>query len=283
MRTPILFVGGGHMATAMVRGLLSGQWPMSDISIVEPNEAQAAHLRQSLGVRVLGGLPDEPVGPDAVVLWAVKPQVMQGVVAGAAGRLKAALHISIAAGVNTTSLCAWLESARVVRAMPNTAAIVNSGVTGLFAAATELTASDRTLVERIVGGIGACFWVSSDEAMDAVTAVSGSGPAYVFHFLEGLQAAAEQLGFEPAQARRMALLTAQGAVCQALQSDEALSVLRERVTSKGGTTAAALAVLDQEDTQGATVAAVRAAFRRAQVLGSELAGNAGDKGGCNRP
>lgn len=256
------------MATAMVRGLLAGRWPVSDIAIVEPNEAQAAHLRQSFGVRVLGYPPDEAVGPDVVVLWAVKPQVLQSVVAGAAGRLKAALHISIVAGVNTASLCAWLESRRVVRAMPNTAAIVNSGVTGLFAAATEVTASDRTLVERIVGGIGAFFWVSGDEAMDAVTAVSGSGPAYVFHFLEGLQAAAMQLGFEPAQARRMALLTAEGAVRQALRSDEALSALRERVTSKGGTTAAALALFERHDTRNITIAAVQAAFHRAKELGA---------------
>ncbi|MET3382035.1 pyrroline-5-carboxylate reductase [Variovorax paradoxus] len=279
MHTLIIFIGGGHMATAMVRGLLAGRWPATDISIVEPNEAQAAHLRQSLGVHVLQQLPDEPVGPHAVVLWAVKPQVLRGVVGGAAGRLKAALHISIAAGVNTASLCAWLESTRVVRAMPNTAAIVNSGVTGLFAAAAEVTASDRTLVERIVGGIGAFFWVSGDEAMDAVTAVSGSGPAYVFHFLEGLQAAAVQLGFEPAQAKRMALLTAEGAVRQALESDEALNVLRERVTSKGGTTAAALAIFDQHDAQGTTVAAALAAFQRAQ----QLAGSGGNQSSCAYP
>jgi pyrroline-5-carboxylate reductase len=138
-----------------------------------------------------------------------------------------------------------------------------------------MTASDRTLVERIVGGIGACFWVSRDEAMDAVTAVSGSGPAYVFHFLEGLQAAAEQLGFEPAQARRLALLTAEGAVRQALQSDETLSVLRERVTSKGGTTAAALAVFEQHDLRNIISAGVHAAFQRAQELGGELSAEGG--------
>lgn len=271
MRTPILFIGGGHMAMAMVRGLLSSQWPVSDISIVEPNEVRAAHLRQSLGVRVLGCLLDEPVGPDVVVLWAVKPQVLQDVATGASGRLKAALHISIAAGVNTASLCTWLESTRVVRAMPNTAAIVNSGVTGLLAAAAEVTPSDRALVEQVVGGIGAFFWVSSDEAMDAVTAVSGSGPAYVFHFLEGLEAAAIRQGFEPALARRMALLIAEGAVRQALQSDEPLHILRDRVTSKGGTTAAALAVFDRQGAQGTTVAAVEAAYQRAKELGAALA------------
>ena len=162
---------------------------------------------------------------------------------------------------------------RTVKASP-TAALVSAGVTGLFAADGAMD-DDRALTERLLSSTGKLFWVDSDERMDAVTAVSGSGPAYVFHFLEGLQSAAQAVGFSSEQARELALLTAAGAVKQAIAEHESLATLRERVTSKGGTTNAALKVLDQKETQAAITAAVRAAYARAAEMADDF-GRAGD-------
>lgn len=266
----ITFIGGGNMASAIVGGMHAKSWPMQSISIVEPNAVAAEAIRTRFGVQVYTSAQELPMAKERLVVWAVKPQVLRSVIHGAQG-LQKALHLSIVAGVATSSLHAWLGTRRVVRTMPNTAAMVNSGVTGLYAEDASVSEQDRKLVESVVGGIGSFFWVQSDTAMDAVTAVSGSGPAYVFHFLEGLQAAAEGLGFSPDEARRIALLTAEGAVQQALASNDALSLLRERVTSKGGTTAAALNVYAERDLTQITAAAVNAAFARAQQLAVELA------------
>jgi pyrroline-5-carboxylate reductase len=267
--TSTTFIGGGNMATALIKGLLENGRPPKEISVVELNEEARGRLHETFGVQACGSVDELPPDHSRVVVWAVKPQVLRTAVRQAQA-LRSALHVSIAAGIRAASLCEWLGTQRVVRAMPNTAAMVNRSVTGLYAASDAVSADDRELIESLMTGIGGFFWVQNDESMDAVTAVSGSGPAYVFHFLEGLQAAAVNLGFDQAQARRLALLTFEGAVQQALQTEDSFSLLRERVTSKGGTTAAALEVFNAHKTNEVTIAAVNAAFKRAQELAHQL-------------
>lgn len=267
MNEPITFIGGGNMASAMIAGLLQVGWSGEDITVIEREADQRKRLRDTFQVMTSDACDGSTHA--RVVVWAVKPQALREVADRWAPSMAGVLHISIAAGIETVDLCRWLGSERVIRAMPNTAAMVSSGVTGLCAA-PGVTAGDKTLAERIVRGTGVFFWVDDDERMNAVTAVSGSGPAYAFHFMEGLQKAATALGFDDVRARELALRVVEGAVRQALASPEPLSVLRERVTSKGGTTAAALEVLDASDTQGATLRAIQAAYARAGQLASEL-------------
>ncbi|MCT9811245.1 pyrroline-5-carboxylate reductase [Acidovorax sp. Be4] len=265
----LAFIGGGQMASAMVAGLLrAGQDPAS-ILVVEPTPAQRAHLEQTLQVST-AACADARLSAADVVVWAVKPQVLRQAADAARAHLGAALHVSIAAGLSLQTLSDWLHSQRVVRAMPNTAALVGAGVTGM-AAAEGVSAADRQLAASVLAATGHCFWVDSDERIDAVTAVSGSGPAYVFHFLEAFQAAAQTLGFDTEAARELVLRTAAGAVAQA-QLGEPFGMLRARVTSPQGTTAAALNCLDAQGTPQAMQAAVRAAYERAAALSLELSG-----------
>lgn len=276
MAESIAFIGGGNMASAIIQGLVRGGWAAADLTVIERDEAQRARLANALGVRSFASCREW--GDQAnVVIWAVKPDALQEVATASAAQLHGALHISIAAGITTGDLCDWLHSKRVVRAMPNTATMVLCAVTGLCAAA-GVTIDDRALAERLFGAVGVAFWVGDDARMNAVTAVSGSGPAYAFHFMEGLQAAAAAVGFEAAQCRELALRVVEGAVRQAIASEESLSTLRERVTSKGGTTAAALSVLDRHDTRAATVEAVLAAYARAVELASGLSRRPGKQG-----
>lgn len=266
----VVFVGGGNMAAALIGGLVgSGHAPQA-IVVTDPNEAQLARLANSYGVQTTPD-PQRACADASVIVWAVKPQVLREAARSIDLEGHEALHVSVAAGVRLVDLAAWFGSLRVVRAMPNTAALVASGTTGLFAPAGASMA-DRNLAERIFRPVGHVFWVDSDEMMDAVTAVSGSGPAYVFHFLEAFQRAAEELGFPRDRARELVLLTSQGAIAQALKATEPLTTLRERVTSKKGTTEAALRCLDARNTQAALVDAVKAAAHRARELADEISG-----------
>jgi pyrroline-5-carboxylate reductase len=256
------------MASALVRGLLRSSWNATRIAVVEPNEAQRAKLEAELSVQALSR-PDALLRDAPVIVWAVKPQVLHDAIVGAARSLSGQLHVSICAGVSTSALAHRLVSRRIVRAMPNTPALVGSGVTGLFAL-PEVTAADRQLVESLFAPTGHSFWVDSDERIDAVTALSGSGPAYVFEFLACLQAAAQDLGFDEATARDMVVRTAAGALAQATADPSPLRTLRERVTSKGGTTAAALDVLQGQHFPGLLARAVRSAYDRAGELSREF-------------
>lgn len=267
-RPALAFIGGGQMASALASGLIKAGWAASSIVIVEPVEAQRARLVDSLGVRVTSA-PDATLGAADVVIWAVKPQVLRDAVAQTAPFLGAPLHISIAAGVRSEDLAAWLTSRRVVRVMPNTAALVGAGVSGIVAL-EGVGDEDRRFVAEILAATGYSFWVESDERLDAVTAVSGSGPAYVFHFMQSFQAAARALGFSEAEARDLVIKTTAGAVKQASASDAEFSTLRQNVTSKRGTTEAALDVLERHETGKALKAAVRAAYERAGELSHEL-------------
>lgn len=263
----LAFIGGGQMAEALLAGLAAAGRPLAAVLVVEPAPERRALLAQRFGVRT-APQADERLRDAGLLLWAVKPQALPQAMAAALPFLGDPLHVSIAAGVPLASLCAGLRSARVVRAMPNTSALVGAGVTGI-AAADGVPDQDRQAVEALLAPTGFCFWVADDARLDAVTAVSGSGPAYIFHFLEAWQAAAESLGFTPALARNLVLRTAAGAVEQA-GAGEPFAALRTRVTSKGGTTEAALAVLDARATPAALHAALQAAHARAGALSREL-------------
>ncbi|WP_051237608.1 pyrroline-5-carboxylate reductase [Ottowia thiooxydans] len=267
LRSTLAFVGGGQMASAMIAGLLKGGRSPASILVIEPTAAQREHLEQTFGVMAAERADTRFTRADLIV-WAVKPQIFQQALHEARGHLGAALHISIAAGLPLTVLSGWLKTDRVIRAMPNMAALVGAGVTGMVAA-EGVSEVDRSCAAQVLAATGHCFWVESDERLDAVTAVSGSGPAYVFHFLESFQLAAEALGFTTELARDLVLRTTAGAVEQA-KLGEPYGTLRARVTSKRGTTEAALAVLDERATPQALRDAVYAAHARASELSQEL-------------
>lgn len=264
----LAFVGGGQMASALAGGLIQAGWPAQHILVVEPTASQRSKLEASLGVRTIERA-DESLNAADVIVWAVKPQVLREAVAATRAFIGSPLHVSIAAGISSEDLAAWTGSRRIVRVMPNTAALVGAGVSGTLAL-DGVTPSDRELVTQILSGTGSSFWVEFDERLDAVTAVSGSGPAYVFHFLEAFQRAAQALGFSERDARDLVLQTAAGAVLQARSSDTSFATLRQSVTSKRGTTEAALAVLDGKETGQALEAAVHAAYLRAGELAKEF-------------
>ena len=269
----IVFLGGGNMATALIGGMLATGFEPESITVIERASDAGARLAERFGIRVVAEAAQAGLPADALVL-AVKPQQMKEAVADLAGRLGGTLVVSIAAGLRATDIARWLGGhRRLVRCMPNTPALIGAGITGLFAD-PSVDGDGRALAERLLQAVGATVWVDDEAAIDAVTAISGSGPAYVFHFIEALEAAAGAFGFDAATARKLAIDTVLGAARLAADSDEAPATLRERVTSKGGTTAAALEVMRQRDLMGLVAAATEAAERRGRELGVELGGEA---------
>ena len=266
--TKICFVGGGNMASAMLAGLRKKHLTL-DCHVVEPF-AEAREKLAALNVTVYPAVHRAAVaGADAVVL-AVKPQVLGQVCRELLPCLDGELIVSIAAGVRINTLTRWLGGhSRIVRTMPNTPALIGQGVTGVYAPAL-LAATDLATATELMQSTGVVLSVENEAMIDAVTAVSGSGPAYVFHWIESMLAAAEDVGFNAADARTLVLGTLKGATALAEASDVSPGVLRERVTSKGGTTAAALAVLNERDVAGAMLQAVRAAKDRGADLGDLL-------------
>lgn len=262
----IVFVGAGNMAEALVRGLLAGAvCPASHLTVTDVRAEQLAHFRSTFGV---SGTQDNAVaaaGADVLFL-AVKPQQLPEVVKGLAPHLQpGALVISIAAGVKTATLEAGLGgAARVVRAMPNTPALVGAGVTAICPG-RHATSDDVDRADLLLRSVGTVVRVAESD-MDAVTAVSGSGPAYVFYFMEALLDGAQKLGLAPALARQLVYGTLTGAALLAEKSDVGPGTLRERVTSKGGTTAAALEVVRARAVAEAWVDALAAARQRSVEL-----------------
>jgi pyrroline-5-carboxylate reductase len=257
------------MATALITGLLRKGRPPDEISVVEIDAAARARLARDAGVEAHAEAAAGVAGAECIVL-AVKPQQMRDVALALRPLVGNALVITIAAGIRHVDLARWLGGyARIVRAMPNTPALVLAGVTGLFAA-PAVADQDRKLAEEILGAAGTTLWVEREEEMDAVTAVSGSGPAYVFYFIEALQQAARGLGFGESAARALAIETFSGAVKLAAESPDDAATLRARVTSRGGTTERAIAELDKHRVREAIVSAVRAAAERSRELGVEL-------------
>ena len=204
------------------------------------------------------------------MVWAVKPQVFKQAALESAAHLPAhALHLSVAAGIRTESMAHWLGSERIVRAMPNTPALVGLGMTGLYARAA-VSAAEREQVQALLAGTGRTLWLPQESDLDAVTALSGSGPAYVFYFLEAMRRAGTELGLSPAAATELAIGTFVGAAQLAQSSSEPPELLRQRVTSKGGTTHAALSALEAAQVADSFVAAIAAAHRRAREMGDEF-------------
>ena len=266
--TTIAFIGGGNMASAIIGGLLHQGLDASRIEIVEPWAEARTRLQTQFGITAHEA-PSAALARCALVVWAVKPQTFRDAAAQARAHTQHALHLSVAAGIRSDSIAQWLGSERIVRAMPNTPALVGKGMTGLFARAA-VSAQERDLVEAVVATTGAHVWLNEEAHLDAVTALSGSGPAYVFYFLEAMVQAGTGMGLTEAQARQLAIGTFTGAAELARASADPLELLRERVTSKGGTTYAALTSMEASGVKAAFVQAMQAAQTRAAELGDEF-------------
>ncbi|MBN8438110.1 MAG: pyrroline-5-carboxylate reductase [Candidatus Accumulibacter propinquus] len=269
----ITFLGGGNMANAMIGGLVKTGFSAADIAVIELGAQGRAKLRLVYGVRCYEAPTAAALDCDAVLL-SVKPQQLRDACEPLLRHLKQQLIISIAAGLRLADVSRWLGGyGKIVRAMPNTPALIGAGVTGLYAL-PGVSMAERLGAERILQAVGSTLWIADEAQMDAVTAISGSGPAYVFLFIEALQQAAKELGLTPAQARQLSIDTVLGAAKLASQSDEAASVLRERVTSKGGTTEAALRTMAERGVKEGFIAGVFAANARGRELGELLGGDA---------
>ncbi|HEY4371437.1 MAG TPA: pyrroline-5-carboxylate reductase [Burkholderiales bacterium] len=265
----ISFIGGGNMASAIIGGLKRQGFAASDLHVVEPFAQGRDRLTGEFGVAV-SEKADAALAQAAVIVLAVKPQQMREAVAPIVPHLKSQLVVSIAAGIRLTDLSRWLSGySRLVRCMPNTPALIGAGITALYAN-TTVDGAGRAAAEQVLAAVGRAVWVDDEALIDPVTAVSGSGPAYVFYFLEAMQQAGGELGLPDATTRELALETFIGAARLAAQSPETFATLRERVTSKGGTTAAALAVMNQHKIREAFIEALKAASARGKELGEEM-------------
>ncbi len=265
----IAFIGGGNMAQALIGGLADKLTAAAHIHVVDINEAALAALRDKFGVTTATVAGDAVAAADVIVL-SVKPQQMREVVATLKPLVKQQLLLSIAAGIRAADLSRWLDGhGAIVRTMPNTPALVGKGITGAVAMA-GVSDSQRQTADAILRAVGDTVWLDDESKIDAVTALSGSGPAYVFYFIEAMQAAAVELGLTEAQGRELAEATFAGAAELAMRSDEPVSLLRERVTSKGGTTYAALVSMEASGVKPAIVKALHAAAARGKELGDEF-------------
>jgi pyrroline-5-carboxylate reductase len=239
----ITFIGGGNMASALIAGLAGQLTAGANIHVVDPNPEQLARLADSFGVSTATQIDGQP------------------------------LLLSIAAGIRGVDLARWLGGyGAIVRTMPNTPALIGRGITGMVAMG-GVTAAQKNAADDIMKAVGATVWLDDEALIDPVTAVSGSGPAYVFYFIEAMQQAAQELGLTQEQGKQLALATFAGASQLAAQSPDEVSVLRERVTSKGGTTYAALMSMEQSGVRQAIIEAVKAASARGRELGEQLGGD----------
>lgn len=270
----LTFIGGGNMASALLGGLIAQGFDANTICVADPYQPSLDALAKTYGVKTTTD-NNKAVSEADIVILAVKPQVLKDVCQGmaAATQKKNPLIISIAAGITLSSLQSWLgESLAIVRCMPNTPALVQTGASGLYANA-QVSQNQKQQTEAILSAIGMSVWVDSEKQIDAVTAVSGSGPAYFFLVMEAMQAAGEALGLSAETAQQLTLQTALGAAKMAIASDVDAAELRRRVTSPGGTTAAALQVFEDNNLRALFHKALSAADQRSQ----EMAGELGDK------
>jgi pyrroline-5-carboxylate reductase len=268
----LAFIGGGNMAAALIGGLTKKGISGKQMAVADPSAEQLQRLSRNYGIVATADNAEAVRGAE-VVIFAVKPQQMRSVALALAGSLAAArpLVLSVAAGIPHAALSRWLGGeVPIVRTMPNRPALNGFGATGLFAP-PSVGAAHRALAESIMAAVSATVWVDHESQMDTVTALSGSGPAYFFLFMEALEAAARDRGLPADVAHQLTLETAFGAAQMARQSADSLATLREQVTSKGGTTAAALAVLDAAGLRAIVGHAVAAADRRSAELAAEFA------------
>lgn len=281
----LCFLGGGNMASALIGGFLDSHMPITQIHVVEPATQTRDALTQRFlakaktkGIEFSTDARDCPASiaaqaPHVWIILAVKPQQMKEACTQASTHVKALLtqgHIlSIAAGISVDALSAWCGNNKIVRAMPNTPALVGRGVTGLFGAGT-VSAQARQEAAQLMQAVGQTVWIDQESLMDAVTALSGSGPAYVFRFIEALIQAGEQLGLSREQSGILAIQTLEGTLALLKSSEDSPAQLREKVTSKGGTTAAALASLDEAGFMDVIAQALRAARDRGTEMSRDF-------------
>lgn len=271
MSERIAFIGGGNMASAIIGGLISQGIAPSDIDVVEPFEEARDKLKTLFGLAPhaqAGGYLTEA----RLVVWAVKPQTFKEAALRVRFHTKSALHLSVAAGIRSDSIAHWLGCERVIRAMPNTPALIGKGITALFAR-PAVTPDDKKRVERVMSSTGDLLWLDAEAQLDAVTALSGSGPAYMFYFMEAMVSAGIDMGLTRAQAHELTVATFIGAGELARASEDPPEILRQRVTSKGGTTHAALSSMENDNVKTQFVRALHAARRRARELGDEFGGS----------
>lgn len=267
--TRIAFIGGGNMAQALMIGLQQRGFPMSNITVIDPDASKHAELQAKLGVHTSEVLSAAALAVDAVVL-AVKPQQLQAVAQSLAPHLQSQLVISVAAGIRTGDLSRWLDGYQtLIRTMPNTPAQIQAGITGAYAL-PAVSASQREIADQLLQAAGEVVWLEAEDQLDAVTAISGSGPAYVFLMIEALTAAGVALGLSEAQSQQLSLATFKGASLLAASSATPVATLREQVTSKGGTTEQGLISMREHDIHGMMQHAAAQAARRAKELGDQL-------------
>lgn len=267
----IAFVGAGNMASALIGGMLADGTPADSISASDPDQDKLSALAQRLGIQILDS--NQQAAQADVLVLAVKPQALRRVAEELSEtvQLNRPLVLSIAAGVRSSTLNEWLGGqVALVRSMPNTPAMVQSGATALFAT-PQVNATQREMAETILRSVGLTCWLQDEAQMDAVTALSGSGPAYFFLVMEAMEEAAIQLGLEGETARLLTLQTALGAARMALESDAAPAQLRQNVTSPGGTTEQALRSFEQDGLRACFARALTAAQQRSAELATQLA------------
>ena len=262
----VAFVGGGNMSSALIGGLIKAGADSARILVVEPFAEQRVRLGQRFAGLELLAAPGASLRAAQAVVWAVKPQQFAQAASDSRAYLGDALHVSIMAGVRCGAIARQTGASRMVRTMPNTPALIGRGITGLFAS-VQASAADRAVADALLAPAGARVWVEREEQLDAVTAVSGSGPAYVFLLAEELARAGVEAGLPEALATRLARETVAGSGELLHRSELSSATLRQNVTSPGGTTAAALAVLTGPDgMQSLLTRAVAAATKRSKEL-----------------
>ncbi len=270
----ITFIGAGNMATALIGGLVHDKFPPKSICASDVNDQKLTHLEEAYGINTSGDNKSAISEADVIVL-SVKPQMMCEICQDIATvvQQKQPLIISVAAGLNTDHLSGWLgEKAAIVRAMPNTPALIKAGATGLFAN-EYVSQAQKEVAEKIMRAVGVVLWIDNEEHMDLVTALSGSGPAYYFKIMESLEKAACEMGLPPKTAHLLTLQTALGAARLAIESDDTLSTLREKVTSPGGTTEKGLETMQQAGVEQMLKSTLQAATTRAAELAKEYGEN----------
>lgn len=289
----LMIIGGGNMATALIGGLLQSKAPITHLHVIEPDAGARERLMARFSASMHGNGIELTLDPATVsqsfaavstgsatndhahtwIMLAVKPQQMRQACEGAASEVKTllaqSLLLSIAAGISVEALGRWCNNTRIVRAMPNTPALVTRGITGLFAHAS-VTAQARAQAEQFMRAVGKTVWIEDETLMDAVTALSGSGPAYVYRFIEALSGAGQELGLTAEQSFALTLETLKGAIALMESSGESPAVLREKVTSKGGTTAAALSSLEHDQFMAIIARALIAARNRGAEMSQEF-------------
>ncbi len=268
MSERIAFIGGGNMASAIIGGLIKQGMSPSQIDVLEPLVEARQVLEDKFGLACHADA-GAYLGRATMIVWAIKPQLFKQAADPVSPHTVNALHLSVAAGIPSASIAKWVGSERVVRSMPNTPALIGQGITGLFPR-SEITSEDKARVEQVLVPTGKLIWLDREELLDAVTALSGSGPAYVFYFLEAMSEAGTQMGLSRDQAYQLAVRTFSGASALAIASQDPPEVLRQRVTSKGGTTHAAISALDAGKVKDLFIQALHAAEQRAKELGQEF-------------